>query len=142
MWGHHKANTEGSEVTAARPEPTEWKPLRLVAASSDECDAQDRVSRLQQALDELRASYTAPMLSARHMIDPLLDVWGLAAAVDHSAAVPVETLLTALVHRSVVTPTELSSIAQEVEDALTLLVPRSPFGAPDRSPLSSWPVRR
>ena len=64
------------------------------------------------------------------MINPLLDLWSVASAVDHSAAAPIESLLSALVHRSVMTPAEVSTVVREVEVALALLTPRPLCGAP------------
>jgi len=66
-------------------------------------------------------SHAAGVYSASRMINPLLDVWGLAAAVDQAVARPIERLLTALVVRSVVTSAELRTAIDEVETVISRL---------------------
>ena len=92
-----------------------------VAAISEPADGDDRLAMLRQALDSLRASHAAGVYSASRMINPLLDVWSLAAAVDQAVARPIERLLTALVVRSVVTSAELRTAIDEVETVISRL---------------------
>ncbi|HVM64596.1 MAG TPA: hypothetical protein VMU14_07025, partial [Acidimicrobiales bacterium] len=56
-------------------------------------------------------------------IDALLELWALAAAVDRTAAHPIETELVVLVARETVTAQELSSCLDLVETALGPLSP-------------------
>jgi len=69
----------------------------------------------------LRASRTDGVLSASRTIDPLLELWSLAVAVDRAAARPIERLLSTLVARSVTTSDELCACVDQVEAALTRL---------------------
>ena len=55
----------------------------------------ESIRRLEQKIDEFLDSRD-PVISASRVIDPLLEIWGLATEVDPSVAVPVERLLTAL----------------------------------------------
>jgi hypothetical protein len=59
-----------------------------------------------------------PVISASRVIDPLLEIWGLASEVDASVAVPVERLLTALVGRELTTLDELTGAMDEVRAAV------------------------
>ena len=92
-----------------------------VAAISEPADGDDRLAMLRQALDSLRASHAAGVYSASRMINPLLDVWSLAEAVDRAPARPIERLLTALVARSVTTSAEISTCIDEVETVISRL---------------------
>jgi hypothetical protein len=82
---------------------------------------EDRRGDLHKALVAFRAAHPDGVYSAKRTIDPLLDVWALALAVDRTAARPVESVLHALVERSVVTAGELSACVDRVEVALALL---------------------
>jgi len=82
---------------------------------------------LQQAIEEFSASHTDSVISAGRMINPLLDLWSLAVAVDHSVAAPIEALLKVLVVRTTTTSAELSACTDQVRDALPeLLAVRHP----------------
>ena len=72
---------------------------------------------LEQKVDDFLASRD-PVISASRVIDPLLEIWGLAVAVDASVAVPVERLLTALVGRELTTLDELTAAMDEVRAAV------------------------
>jgi len=78
-------------------------------------------AELRAAIAELRASHASGIFSAKRTIDPLLDLWSLASAVDRSVARPVEGLLVTLVERSVVAGSELASCLDRVEAALARL---------------------
>jgi hypothetical protein len=84
-------------------------------------DRDDRISRLEQALGALRASHADGVYSSSRVINPLLDVWSLAEAVDRAPACPIERLLTTLVGRSVTTSAEIFDCIDEVQAALTRL---------------------
>jgi hypothetical protein len=58
------------------------------------------------------------VISSSRVIDPLLEIWGLASEIDPSVAVPVERLLTALVGRELTTLDELTSAMDEVRAAM------------------------
>ena len=92
------------------------------AAGSDSPDREARVTRLQQAVETFRAAHRDATMSAHQLINPLLDLWSLASAVDHTAAAPIAALLTALVDRSLTTPAELGGCMDEIEGVL----PRHP----------------
>ena len=81
----------------------------------------DRLRKVQEALVALRAAHPSGVFSAARTVDSLLDVWSLAAAVDRSAARPIEALLVALVDRDVVTAEELAVCADDVEFILAWL---------------------
>ena len=73
---------------------------------------------LDDALAAFRDDHPPGVYSARRTIDALLDVWALAAAVDRTAAHPIEAELVALVERETVTARELSDCIALVETAL------------------------
>jgi hypothetical protein len=72
---------------------------------------------LEQRIDDFLSSRD-PVISASRVIDPLLEIWGLASAIDASVAVPVERLLTALVGRELTTLDELTGAMDEVRAAV------------------------
>ena len=76
---------------------------------------------LRAALAAFRAAHTDSVLSAGRQTSPLLDLWALADAVDHRAAVPIEALLTTLGPRSVTTARELLASIDEVDGVLAEL---------------------
>ncbi len=71
---------------------------------------------LDQRIDDFLSSRD-PVVSASRVIDPLLEIWGLASEVDASVAVPVERLLTALVGRELTTLDELTRAMDEVRES-------------------------
>lgn len=73
---------------------------------------------LEQRIDDFLASLDQ-VISASRVLDPLLEVWGLATEIDPSVAVPVERLLTALVGRELTTREELAGALDEVRAAAT-----------------------
>ena len=77
----------------------------------------ESIRRLEEKIDEFLDSRD-PVISASRVIDPLLEIWGLATEVDPSVAVPVERLLTALVGRELTTLDELTSAMDEVRGAV------------------------
>ena len=77
----------------------------------------ESIRRLEQKIDEFLDSRD-PVISASRVIDPLLEIWGLATEVDPSVAVPVERLLTALVGRELTTLDELTGAMDEVRAAV------------------------
>ncbi|HVM63559.1 MAG TPA: hypothetical protein VMU14_01770 [Acidimicrobiales bacterium] len=76
---------------------------------------------LDDALAAFRHEHPSGVYSARRTIDALLDVWALAAAVDRTAAHPIEAELVALVERETVTARELADCIGLVETALAPL---------------------
>jgi hypothetical protein len=87
-------------------------------ASCDGPDHEDPIARLREALAALRTSRGDGVLSAARTVDPLLDLWGLATAVDRAAARPIERLLGTLVARSVTTAGDLAACVDQVEATL------------------------
>jgi len=77
----------------------------------------ESIRRLEEKIDEFLDSRD-PIISASRVIDPLLEIWGLATEVDPSVAVPVERLLTALVGRELTTLDELTGAMDEVRAAV------------------------
>jgi hypothetical protein len=75
---------------------------------------------LDQRIDDFLTSRD-PVISASRVIDPLLEIWGLASEVDASIAVPVEQLLTTLVGRELTTMDELTGAMDEVRAAVAAL---------------------
>jgi len=75
---------------------------------------------LDQRIDDF-LSARDPVISASRVIDPLLEIWGLASEIDASIAVPVERLLTALVGRELTTLDELTRAMDEVRAAVAAL---------------------
>jgi hypothetical protein len=72
---------------------------------------------LEQRIDDFLSSRD-PVISASRVLDPLLEIWGLATEVDASVAVPVERLLTALVGRELTTLDELTRAMDDVRAAV------------------------
>ena len=77
------------------------------------------IRELEQGIEEFLAANTDVALPARKMIDPLLDLWSLTVRVDPLAAAPLESLMTAFVHRDLTTPKELAEALNEVLHAVT-----------------------
>ncbi len=76
---------------------------------------------LHDAVLAFRGAHPVGVYSAKRMLDPLLDLWALAAAVDRAVARPIEAVLVTLVDRTVVTARELSACADQVEASLARL---------------------
>ncbi|MGH9066742.1 MAG: hypothetical protein ACRD0J_04515 [Acidimicrobiales bacterium] len=78
-----------------------------------------------QALEERSAAFRAAhgegVFSASRTINPLLEVWELANAVDHSVAEPIEGLLTAMVGRELTTAKELLAAMDELDTKVSAL---------------------
>jgi hypothetical protein len=72
---------------------------------------------LDQRIDDFLSSRD-PVISASRVIDPLLEIWGLASEMDASVAEPVERLLTTLVGRELTTLDELTGAMDEVRAAV------------------------
>jgi len=107
-------NEDPASTTLAVAPP----PSGPYVAVVDSCRA-----KLQSTLTAFRASHAGGVFSAKRTIDPLLDLWSLAAAVDSTVARPIETVLVALVQRSVITSAELCTCIERVETALARLPP-------------------
>jgi hypothetical protein len=75
------------------------------------------IELLEQRIEDFLGSRDQ-VISASRVIDPLLEIWGLAREVDSSVAVPVERLLTSLVGRELTTLDELTSAMDEVRAAV------------------------
>ena len=88
---------------------------------SDDAPTADCRSKLQSALAAFRSSHASGVYSAKRTIDPLLDVWALAAAVDRNVARPIEAELVTLAYREIVTSHELAACMDGVEAALAPL---------------------
>jgi len=86
------------------------RPPRMAAAAD--------MLALRCALDGIADGHTAGAISASRMINPLLDLWALAAVVDRLAAIPIESLLTVLARRSITTTDELARMSAAVSRAL------------------------
>ena len=117
---HHRVDVNPAWESADFAEAFLAPPDCPVAAGSSA--SEDRLACLRQALLEFRASHSAATVSAHHMINPLIDLWSVATAVDQTAGAPIEALLTALIHRSIMTARELSAALDQVEMALAPLL--------------------
>lgn len=78
---------------------------------------QATAQRLEETIDTFLNEHQG-VTSASRAISPLLEIWELANALDHSVAEPVEALLTALVARDLTTDKELSGVMDQVRAAL------------------------
>jgi len=70
---------------------------------------------LDQAIASFRRTFTDEVISRSRVVNPLLDIWKSANAVDPSVARPLEHLLSVLPLRQAVSATELNAILDEVE---------------------------
>ena len=84
------------------------------STSTASCEA---VARLDQAVAGLGPYLAEAFIPASAVINPLLDVWDAAHSIDPCASSPVEPLLTVLVTRTWVTPSELTATLDEVRAA-------------------------
>jgi hypothetical protein len=75
-------------------------------------------SELEAAIDDFMSQIDAGVVSVSRVVNPLLQVWSVARDVDAGVAVPVETLLSALVGRTLTTSTELAETMTEVRAVL------------------------
>ena len=127
MWRGTKAKHHGTtwddamalampDCPPARRPAVSFEPSDV--AGADGGDVEARLVGLRRGLADFRVSHTDSVQSAARAINPLLDLWALAAAVDRSLAVPIEALLTALVARTSTTSAELRACADEVETSL------------------------
>lgn len=78
----------------------------------------ERLGMLASALAELRRSIDGQIMPAGPVIDRLLDFWGLVHLVEPELAKPVESLLSALVGRDMVSRREVAATCDLVEAAL------------------------
>ena len=76
---------------------------------------------LRAGLVAFREAHPVGIYSTKRMIDPLLDLWAMAAVVDRTAAHLIEMELVSLVEREVVTSRELRDCTLLVEAALAPL---------------------
>lgn len=76
------------------------------------------------SLAELRASIGQQIMPSGPILDRLLDVWALVHEVDRQAARPVESLLSSLVARDLVSAKEVTGTCDEIEAALEAHRPR------------------
>lgn len=129
MWGHStdvrydhpsawidaQVEEDGDRTGVAPPPPVArrgWgRPARIA----------DHVAQLRSGLDALRSEFSDTVISARKPLNSLLELWAQAETIDHLAAVPLEDLMTRLVHRSAATGAEVAACADEVEKALAEL---------------------
>ena len=107
-------------ATPSREGPEGWTQGEPGAEpAGDDPGHEAKVADLVLALEVFRAAYTGAPQSAHRLINPLLDLWSIASAVDRSAAAPIEALLTLLINRSLVSSAELGASIGEVEQALS-----------------------
>jgi hypothetical protein len=93
--------------------------FRPAVPCPDDRGGTEELTRLHQGLDVFRHANSDSVQSAQRVLSPLLDLWSLAAAVDHATAAPIETLLSALVVRTTTTSVELLACVDAVEATLT-----------------------
>jgi hypothetical protein len=126
MWRHRGGTTSDflDDRTFGRTSNLErLDPAAGGTSPASAFDSDDPVVRLQAAVDGFRASHSDTLYSAHRLVNPLLDLWSVAAAVDHATAAPIEALLQVLVMRSTTTAAELSGCMDEVEAVLARLAP-------------------
>ena len=82
----------------------------------------ESTDRLEQGIEAFLEGLGDSAISASRVIDPLLEIWGLASEIDRSVAEPVESLLTALIGRELTTRDELVKAMDEVRLAAVVRV--------------------
>jgi len=81
-----------------------------------EVDCDDKaLARLDEAIAMTSAYLTDEWIPTTSLINPMLEVWEAAHAIHPAVARPVEEFLTALIHRTTVTPAEIDAVAKEVK---------------------------
>jgi len=83
------------------------------SVGSVDCD-DETLARLDEAIATASMYLTEKWIPTTSVINPLLEVWEAASAIHPAVARPVEGFLTALIHRTTVTPTEINAVADEV----------------------------
>ena len=106
------ARSEARQATTPSPRPAAPSPVV-------DDDTTDRLTPLRRGLEEFRAAHSESVQPTQRLISPLLDLWSLAAAVDHTTAAPIEGLLTAFSVRTTTTSRELFACLDQVEATLT-----------------------
>jgi hypothetical protein len=77
---------------------------------------------LTEAIDQFQSQQADGVISVNRVTNPLLTLWQLATDIDHSVAVPIEALLTALAGRQITTARELTQAMDATRAALASLV--------------------
>jgi hypothetical protein len=81
----------------------------------------NEVQLLNEAIDQFQSEQHDGVISVSRVINPLLGIWQLANDIDHSVAVPIEHLLTALTGREITTPQEIAETMDATRVELELL---------------------
>lgn len=76
------------------------------------------IQELTDAMAAFLDEHGGTVVSASRVVNPLLNLWSLAHAVDPIVAAPIEELLTALRGRTLTTPDELTAAVAKVRDLL------------------------
>ena len=79
--------------------------------------ADSRLVRLDEAIAVLAPYLRETVIPTGRIINPLLDVWDAAHSIAADVSSPVEQLLTTLVTRHLITPTELVSVLDKARIA-------------------------
>ena len=109
-----KTRTGTRSMTSCRAKSQAAGPLILESSSN----------AVTSSLAELRASIGQQIVPSGPILDRLLDVWALVHEVDRQAARPVESLLSSLVARDLVSAKEVTDTCDEIEAALEAHRPR------------------
>lgn len=81
----------------------------------------EQVDRLNREMAELLTLHGPGVNSASRVVNPLLTIWSIANSIDPSVALPVQSLLTVLPHRALISADELNGVFTEVRMAIDAL---------------------
>lgn len=76
------------------------------------------IERLEAEITALLAMHGEGVNSASRVVNPLLNIWSIANAIDPAAAEPVQDLLTVLPHRALISADELKGVFAKVHVVL------------------------
>ena len=119
MWGHQQSRMAerraGRAASAPHTPPPQSTQIadeigRAPTSATDNTD----VFALEAGIAAFRAAHSSGSFSTSRTVNPLLDLWELAHQVDPTVAVPLESLLSVLVRRSLTTSVELSDTLDRV----------------------------
>jgi hypothetical protein len=115
--GRDAHNWHPSELIRPRNEPLVGGERLLPSVERSEatfdCD-DETMARLDEAIATASTYLSERWTPTTSLINPLLEVWEAAHAIHPAVARPVEGLLPTLIHRTTVTPAEITAMADEV----------------------------
>jgi len=117
---NHGSDGNGPEERVAVPEG-EHRDMATEDMAAEEL-AVDQKGRLIAAAEVLRDEYAHQVaISTSRLVNPLLDLWGMAIEISPETAAPVERLLTVYAGpRELATPSELSELVERIRSTFDL----------------------